>query len=234
MLNADALKFQKQAWYNPLQYRYTSKANMLPDELYTQLLASKERFYKEPLKKIMPDGTITYNDREEGMDTSEYYTEYNALRMSEFDHKTPIDYSSHTTNYPEWEQALDLIKIEMESYLNKEVSFRRWACIIDPPTVPFHYDFFTHAIYDNNLTDEIDLSKYFISFLILSDTTTDPDIFKAGKTVNCPQAPDNIGFSTEVKPNQWFMHSQNLGHQYLKNHQSSSYDFFSTCWMIKD
>ncbi len=233
MLTAEEAKFATQSWYNPFQYRYTSKSNFLPDDLYDRLLESKHSFYSEPSKKIVNGETIL-DDRDEPDSDDEYY-ESNTLALGDFDHKSSLDYTLYAQRYPEWIQALDLIKAEMESYCNTEVHFRRWACIPNPPTVTFHYDFFSHLVQDNEHDElaDIDLSKYFISFLILSpDIHSNPNQFRAGTTSQCPLPPDNIGLKADVQKNSWFMHSQNLGHQYIRSNHHYT-DFFATCWMIK-
>lgn len=231
MLNAEEAKFRNQTWYNPFQYKYTSKSNILPNDLYSKLLDSKESFSTEKSRKII-NGEVIFGLIEHSGE-NEYYVS-NTLSLGEFDHKSSLDYSLYTKDYPEWEQAIDLIKAEMERYCNAEVYFRRWAYIPNPDTVTFHFDYFTHVV-QNNIDPEvegIDLSKYFISFLILSDEGLESNTFKAGKTSACP-IPNGIGLKVDVQANEWFMHSQNLGHQYIKTNPLSNQDFFCTCWMIK-
>ena len=232
MSNAEEAKFADSTWYNPFQYKYTSKSNILPSDLYDKLLDSKEAFSNEPSKEIVNGETI-FDFHEQPGELG--YVEANKLARGEFDHKSALDYSLYIQGYPEWEQAIDIIKTEMESHCGAEVEFRRWAYLPNPNTVTFHFDYFTHLVQDHPDEPElegIDLSKYFISFLIISEDGLKANTFKAGKTINCPVA-NGIGLETDVKANQWFMHSQNLGHQYLKTHQQSNHDFFCTCWMIK-
>jgi hypothetical protein len=231
MLNAEEAKFADNSWYNPFQYKHTSKSNILPDDLYKKLLKSKVAFSNEPSKKIVNGETVF--DLIEFDGDAKAYGESHTLSFGEFDHTSALDYSLYTTGYPEWEQAIDFIKAEMESYCNAEVHLRRWAFIPNPPNVTFHFDYFTHLVKINKLylNDGIDLSKYFISFLIVSDEGIKANTFKAGKTSACP-SPNGVGLEADVKANEWFMHSQNLGHQYLKKNPVH-HDFFCTCWMIK-
>ena len=53
MSNAEEAKFADSIWYNPFQYKYTSKSNILPSDLYDKLLESKEAFSNEPSKEIV-------------------------------------------------------------------------------------------------------------------------------------------------------------------------------------
>ena len=138
MSNAEEAKFADSTWYNPFQYKYTSKSNILPSDLYDKLLESKEAFSNEPSKEIV-NGEIIFDYHEQPDELG--YVEANKLARGEYDHKLSLDYSLYTQGYPEWEQAIDLIKAEMESHCGAEVEFRRWAYLPNPNTVTFHFDY---------------------------------------------------------------------------------------------